>query len=121
MVWKGSLNTEGLEDKSLLNLVTITESRDNLVDIEVKKEKKDEFVQKAIKSIKQGYYIHIVKDKVMYVIFKNHMFKFSRGYPELETARKYGKSQGISEKEMSFEKLIEKPWRFDKKLRKGLN
>jgi len=46
----------------------------------------------------------------MYVVFKGCMFKFSKGYPELETARKYGKSIGILEEQMPFEHLIEHPW-----------
>ena len=71
---------------------------------------KEEFVQKAIKSIKTKFYIHLVMDKVMYVMFKDHMFKFSRGYPELETAREFGKELGIPKEQMSFERLLESPW-----------
>jgi len=71
--------------------------------------KKEEFVQKAIKVVKKKYYIYVVKDKVIYVIFKDKMFKFSKGYPELETAREYGKTQGIPEGEMLFEQLINNP------------
>lgn len=120
MVWKGVILEESLEDKSLLKLVKIVKTsvsklsgEDRIMtfhNIEVEDSKKDEFIQKAIKSIKQSFYLHIVKEKVMYVIFKNHMFKFSKGYPELETAKEYGKSIGILEEQMDFEDLIDNPW-----------
>jgi len=74
------------------------------------KDNKDEFVQKVIKSIKAKFYIHLVKDKVMYIMFRNYMFKFSKGYPELETAREFGKELGIHKEQMSFEHLLEFPW-----------
>ncbi|MDO8622921.1 MAG: hypothetical protein Q7R52_01640 [archaeon] len=110
MVWQGVILKESLEDLSLLELVKIVETKKERYNIEVEDNEKDEFVQKAIRAVKSKSYIHLVKDKVMYVIFRNHMFKFSRGYPELETAREYGKKLGIPEKEMPFEKLIENPF-----------
>ena len=108
MTWRGVILKESLEEKSLLELVKIVEIKKDRYSIEVDDKNKEEFVQKAIKSIKSKFYIHLVKDKIMYVMFKDHMFKFSRGYPELEIAREYGKSIGIIEKQMPFEKLLEK-------------
>lgn len=118
--WKGVILEESLEDKSLIKLTKIISTeKDNLEGedrvmtfhkVEVEDNKKDEFIQKAMKSIKNGFYTHLVKDKVMYVIFNNHMFKFSKGYPELEEARKYGKERGIKEEQMPFEHLLENPW-----------
>ena len=120
MTWKGVILEESLENKEILNLVNIigTEienlEKENRImtfhKIEVEDENKEEFLQKAMKSLKRGFYIHIVKDKVMYVLFKEHMFKFSKGYPELETAREYGKAMGIIEEQMPFEHLIENPF-----------
>lgn len=110
MVWKGVILKESLEDESLLELTNIVETKEDRYNIKVEDNKKDEFMQKAIKSVKTKFYIHLVKDKVMYVIFKNHMFKFSRGYPELETAREFGKELGIPKEQMPFEKLIENPY-----------
>jgi hypothetical protein len=110
MAWQGVILRESLEEKSLLKLVKIVETKKDRYNIEVDDKNKEEFVQKAIKSIKPKFYIHLVKDKVMYVMFRNHMFKFSRGYPELETAREYGKSIGIIEKQMPFEHLLKSPW-----------
>ena len=120
MVWKGVILEESLEDKSLLKLVKIVstdieklEGEDRVMKfhkIELEDKNKEKFIQQAIKVIKQGFYIHIVKNGLMYVIFQNHMFKFSKGYPELETARVYGKSIGILEEQMPFEKLLEDPY-----------
>jgi len=110
MAWRGVILKKSLEKKSLLKLIKIVEIKKDRYNIEVDDKNKEEFVQKAIKSIKPKFYIYLVKDKVMYVIFRNHMFKFSQGYPELETAREYGKSIGIIEKQMPFEHLLESPW-----------
>src|SRR4030042_3998710 len=117
MVWKGIILKESLEDKSLLKMAKIEstdieklENENRIMTfhkIEVNDNNKDKFIEKAIKTIKQGFYIHLVTDKVMYVIFKGHMFKFSKGYPELETAREYGKSIGILEEQMPFEHLMD--------------
>jgi hypothetical protein len=119
MVWRGIVLEESLEDKSLLRLTKIVKTKIaklegekrimTFYEIEVEDEKKDEFIQKAIKSIKYGFYLHVVMDKVMYVVFKNHMYKFSPGFPELEMAREEGKKMGIPEEQMPFENLIEEP------------
>lgn len=120
MVWRGVILKESLEDEKLLKLVIILKTdvarleKENRVmtfyNIEVEDSKKEEFVQKAIKAIKPKFYIHIVKDGIMYVIFKDKMFKFSKNYPELETAREYGKSIGILEEQMNFEHIINHPF-----------
>jgi len=120
MTWKGVILEESLEDKSLIKLAKIIstdienlEGEERIMTfhkIEVSDNNKEKFIGQAIKTIKQGFYIHVVKDKVMYIIFKNHMFKFSKGYPELEEAREYGKSIGIPAEQMPFEHLIEHPW-----------
>ena len=111
---------ESLEDKSLLKLIKIIKTDIEKLEgenkimtfhkVEVDNDKKDEFIQKAIKSIKPAFYLHIVKDKVMYVIFRNHMYKFSEGYPELEEAREEGIKMGIKKEQMPFEHLLENPW-----------
>jgi len=120
MVWKGVIIEESLEDKSLLNLVKVIQTEKVQLEgenrfvtfhkIELDDNNKKEFIERAIKSIKQGFYLHICDKGVMYVVFKDHMFKFSKDYPELEVARQYGKSIGILEEQMPFEKLIDNPW-----------
>jgi hypothetical protein len=120
MAWRGVILEESLEDKSLLKLAKIVHTKTERLEgenrvmtfhkIEVEDKNKEEFINQAIKAIKNGFYIHIVKDKVMYVIFKYHMFKFSKGYPELETARNHGLSIGIPKEQMPFEHLIDDPW-----------
>jgi len=110
MVWKGVILKESLDDGSILKLANIIETKQDRYAVEVREKDKDEFVQKAIKTIKPKFYLHLVKDKVMYVIFKDRMFKFSKGYPELETAREVGKELGIVEDDMPFEKLLENPF-----------
>ena len=120
MVWKGVILDESLEDKSLLGLVRICKTEKEQLEgenrfmtfhkFELADENKDKFLEKAIKAIKNGFYLHLCNKGVMYVIFREHMFKFSKGYPELDCARKYGKSIGILEEQMPFENLIDNPW-----------
>jgi len=72
MVWKGVILEESLEDKSLLKIVKIISTdiekleAENRVmtfhKIEVADKNKEEFIKKAIKSIKQGFYLHLVKE-----------------------------------------------------------
>lgn len=120
MVWKGVILEESLEDSSLLKLVKIKQTENEQLEgesrtmtfhkFELSDNNKALFIEKAMKSIRQEFYIHIVKKGVMYVIFKGKMFKFSKGYPELESARRYGVSVGISPEQMPFEHLINHPW-----------
>jgi hypothetical protein len=120
MVWKGVILKESLEDSSLLELVKIIKTNKGelsgeketltFYNIEVEDSKKDDFVERAIKSIKYGFYLHLVKDKLMYIIFKNHMYKFSKGFPELGMAKEEGRKMGIPDAQMNFESLIENPW-----------
>jgi hypothetical protein len=120
MVWKGVILEESLEDKSLLDFVKICRTeREHLEGenrfmtfhkFELADNNKDKFLEKALISIKKGFYLHLCNKGIMYVIFRGHMFKFSKGYPELDCARKYGKSIGIPEEQMPFEHLINNPW-----------
>jgi len=113
MTWKGTLIEEGLKEKAVMKAVKVVErikSKETICKIEVEDSVKDEFVRAAMKSIREGYFINLCKDKLMYVVFKEHMFKFSRGYPELETARRYGESVGIPKERMPFEKMILDPF-----------
>jgi len=120
MAWKGVILEESLEDKSILKLVKIIKTEVSKLGgeervmtfryFELDDKNKDRFVKKGIKVIKQAFYMHIAKEGVMYAIYKGHMFKFSKGFPELETARKYGLSIGIIKKQMPFEKLLKYPW-----------
>lgn len=107
MVWNGSVPKNSLENEDVLSLAKIVQAVKNNYLIEVEEIKKDKFIEKTIKSLKKGFFVYLIKNKLMYVIFKNHMFKFSKGYPELETAREYGRKMGVSEKDMDFEAFLE--------------
>lgn len=107
MGWKGFITEGSLEDDSLLRLVSTLERRKGRLKIEVDENNKEKFITEAIKKIKLKFFIPLVKEGVMYILFKDHMFKFSKGYPELETAREYGLKMGISKKEMNFESFFE--------------
>ncbi len=110
MGWKGFITEGSLEEESLLELVSILERKKGRLKIEVDENNKEKFITEAIKKIKLKFFIPLVKEGVIYILFKDRMFKFSKGYPELETARKYGETMGIPAEKMYFELLFENPF-----------
>ncbi len=120
MVWKGVILEESLEDKFLLDLVKIVNTKKEKLEgedrvmtfhsVEIKDDKKDEFIEKAVESIKQSFYLHIVKQGVMYIVYRGKSFKVSKESEELKKARDYGKSIGILEEQLPTENLIDNPF-----------
>lgn len=123
MVWKGVVIEESLDDKKILELVKIIDTRKTTLEKEEKKgilhsheielddNKKDEFVQEASSSIKQGWYIHICKDGVMTIIFRSKVLTFDKSQKDKITdAKNYGISVGILKEQMDIENLIGNPW-----------
>ncbi len=123
MVWKGVIIEESMENKELLNLVKIINTKRTTLEkesekgtlqfhrIELEDEKKDEFVNKAKASLREGWYIHICKDRSMVVIFRNKMFEFTEKQQDtLDQARNYGLSIGIIKEQMPFERLLIDPY-----------
>jgi 8-oxo-dGTP pyrophosphatase MutT (NUDIX family) len=118
--WKGVILEESLSDKSLLNLVKIVgtdrsklEGEDRYMtfhNVTVEDSKIKGYLEKAMKAIKPGFYTHVCKDGVMYVIFKDKSFTFKKDDPELQKARRYGESQGILKEQMNFEHIIDNPF-----------
>ena len=122
MVWKGVIIEESLEDKSILNLVKIVNSEKMTLEnesergflifhqIELDDDKKDEFLEEALSSIKDKFYLHVCKNDFMIVVYRNKMFEFSSNESDkLKEARNYGLSLGILKEQMPFENLIKNP------------
>ena len=114
---------ESLDDKKPLKLVKIVNTRQTTLEkeegkgilhfheIEVQNDKKDNFVQISESSIKHGWYIHIVKNGEMIVVFKNKIFSFRKSDKNsIEKAKNYGVSIGILREQMDFKNLIGDPW-----------
>lgn len=123
MVWRGVIIEESLEDKTLLGMIRIVETKElfleeeeekgllNFHNIEVEDRDKDTFIQTAKDTIKQGWYIHICKESKMAIIFKGMVFELDKSEKEkLEAARSYALSIGIIEEQLPSESLIEKPF-----------
>ena len=121
-MWKGIIIEESLNDKKVFSLVDIIKTRKTTLEkekekgfltfqyIEIKDEKKDEFLVYAKNSIKNGFYIHICKGNNMIVIFQDRIFEFTSDEIDvLNSARKYGLSLGIIREQMPFELLINNP------------
>lgn len=123
MVWKGVVIKESLRDDSVLRLVKIIRTKRTTLEKEkergfltftcimVKDEDKNTFVNRAKSLIKGGFYVHIVKENNMIVIYRNKIFKFSsEDMNKLKEARNYGLSIGILRDQMPFEELIKNPY-----------
>ena len=123
MVWKGVIIKESLEDDSVLKLVKIIKSRKTTLEkeaergfltflcVEIKDQDKNTLINKLKSSIKGGFYMHIVKENIMIVIYKNKVFEFtSEEKNKLEEARNYGLSIGILKEQLPFENLIKNPY-----------
>ena len=123
MVWKGVIVEESLENRDILDKVTevgyaesfLEEEEDKGVmhfhQFEISDDKKDWFVETAKKCIQHGWYIHICKDGVMIVIFRDKSFEFSANEKEkTDAAINYGLSVGIIMDQMPFEELIKDPF-----------
>ncbi len=122
-MWKGVIIKESLNDKSLLSLVSIIDSKETTLEkenergiltfysVEIDDSNFNEFIEIAQKSIKNAFYIHICQNNEMVVIFNNKVFKFSAdNLGKLNEAREYGISVGILKEQMPFERLIENPF-----------
>lgn len=123
MVWRGVIIEESLEDKSLLNLAEIVETKKSTLEneaeagtltfhkIEVSDAKKDSFLRAACKAVKDRFYLHICNGGVMFVVYKNKMFRFSKkDAAKINEARKYGMAHGILREQLEFEALVENPY-----------
>jgi len=123
MVWKGVIIEESLEDKSLLKLARIIGTSSSTLEaeeekgslhfhkVEVDDAAKNEFVDKAKRSIKNSWYIHICRGETMVVIFTGKVFEFTKAQKDkLEQARSYGLSIGILKEQLPTERLIIDPY-----------
>jgi len=120
MAWQGVILEESLEDKSLLEMAEIVgtetdklEEEDRVMTfhkVEISDLNKNKYLDMAVHTLKQGFYVHLCKDGEMYVVYKGVMFNFRKNFPQLEDAKKYGKSIGIIEEQMPFEHLIDHPF-----------
>jgi len=120
MVWQGVLLEESLEDKSIMNLISIKGTNVSKLEkenrimtfhkVEVEDANKDKYLIMAMHSLKPAFYTHLCKDGEMYVVFRGAMFNFRKLNPELNRAREYGKLIGIIPEQMPFEHLIDHPY-----------
>jgi hypothetical protein len=122
-VWKGVIIEESLENKEILEDVEVMSQKASKLESE---EGKGTFhfdkvsvsdlviekvVRKAKKGIKQGWYMHLCKQDVMIVIYKDKSFRYIKGDKEgMKEIRSYGISIGINEAQLPDERLVENPW-----------
>ncbi len=122
-MWRGVIIEESLEDKSLLNLAKIVETKKSTLEgeaeagtltfhkVEVDDGKKDLFLKDARSFIKDKFYLHICKGGLMIVVYKNKMFEFSKNEAgKINEARDYGAAHGILREQLEFGVLIDDPW-----------
>lgn len=138
-MWRGVIIEESLEDKSLLKLAKIDETKKSTLEneeeerkrdksspsrlsdgeagiltfhkIELLDDKKAEFLKMARTAIKDTFYLHVCKNGVMIVVYRNKVFEFSKNETgKINEAREYGAAHGILREQLEFEVLIDDPW-----------
>lgn len=123
LMWRGVIIEESLEDKSLLKLAKIDETKKSTLEseeeagvltfhkIELLDDKKAEFLKMARTAIKDTFYLHVCKNGVMIVVYRNKVFEFSKNETgKINEARDYGAAHGILREQLEFEVLIDDPW-----------
>ncbi|MBN2095272.1 MAG: hypothetical protein JW727_04440 [Candidatus Aenigmarchaeota archaeon] len=121
--WKGVIIEESLGNKELLEDAEIVGRYKR--DLESEGEKglfhfykvrvSDDVIEKVIRkgksAIKRGWYIHLCKDDLMVIIYKDRSFRHIKGDKEsLVELRDYGKSIGIGDARLPDESFLENPW-----------
>ncbi len=122
-MWRGVIIEESLEDKSLLKLAKIVETKKSTFEsekeagtltfhkIELPDIEKEEFLNAARKAIKDRFYLHLCKGGVMIVVYQNKSFEFSKkDTDKINEAREYGAAHGILREQLGFDVLIDEPW-----------
>jgi len=122
-VWKGVIIEEGLKDTTLLNQVKIVRTDMEQLEsegemgtlhfhkVEVEGTKIDEVVEMAKNSLLHSWYIHLVKDGEMKVIFEDIAFEVRKGDTEqLRNIKEYALSQDILEEQIELDRLIDNPY-----------
>ena len=120
MDYKGTIIEESLEDKSVLEMVNILETKvEDVIEkhqtpwlkkwtldkVEIEENKAQEIAEKLSENLdsEHDWYADYKNPKWHYIIFKNKVFKVDRKSEEQYTeARNYGISLGIPENQVDF-------------------
>lgn len=121
--WKGVIIEEGLEEKTILSMVKIVrtdleklESEEDVGElhfhkVEIDDKQLESFIELSMKNLLDSWYIHLVKDGVMKVIFRNKVFEATKGdTQQFNNIKRYALSQGILEEQIEVERLIDNPY-----------
>ncbi len=128
MNYKGVIIEESLDDKSVLEEVSILDTKIEQVTnshktpwvtqwtlhtVEIPEDKADEIAKRISESIdtshENSWYADFNNDNVHYVIFSNKVFKILLGdTAAYENARAYGVKLGIPVYQLAFEKLVKR-------------
>lgn len=122
-MWKGVIIRESLQDISVLNDVSIVNTRESRLEseegrgtfhfhsIEVSEDKIVHVLESLKKSLKPNWYIHLVKGDDIQVIFSGTMMRAKRGNAkEFEAIKTYALSKGIHADQLPLEHLLDHPF-----------
>lgn len=77
----------------------------------VKDEDISEVIHWARRTLRSGWYMHLVQGRQMRVVYQNRVFDVVADDPQsIERARQYGIQIGIHPRQLSLEKLFEDPF-----------
>ena len=116
-MWKGVIIEESLEDKSILEKVSIVKTRKSfddvtqmdwtMHDVEVSDENITQVAELAVNCIKKGWWVDFRKDKTAYIILKNKIFNFTNEEIEKQKeAQTYAISVGVDPRQADFTKYF---------------
>ncbi|WP_261568225.1 PHP domain-containing protein [Frankia gtarii] len=123
-LWRGVFIEESLENLSLLAAVNVVGASSGSLEeegdrgevtfrrVEVPEEAVDAVVAEAVQTIKEGWYLHLVRNDHMKVVFRGKVFSLQRGDSDaLQAAVDYGvQRQGIKEAQLGLARLFADPF-----------
>ncbi|MBI4062528.1 hypothetical protein HY410_01250 [Candidatus Gottesmanbacteria bacterium] len=122
-MWKGVIIRESLKDISVLNDVSIVNTRESRLEseggrgtfhfhsIEVSENKIVRVLESLKKSLKLYWYTHLVKGNDIQVIFSGMIIRAKRGNAkEFEAIKTYALSKGIHADQLPLEHLLDHPF-----------
>ncbi|MBU1018867.1 MAG: hypothetical protein ABII07_04660 [Patescibacteria group bacterium] len=114
----GAIIEESLSDKSVLDKVKIIKTKVDPVTerhqtpqvnqwtlhtVEIDSGNAEKIAELLSKSLEKAWYADYKNDEMVYIIFRDKIFKISRNNPsEFQEAKKYGVSLGIPEYQVNF-------------------
>lgn len=121
--WRGVAIAESFENDDVIKLSQIVRTKTEILEgeegrgqfhfhfIEVSDADIDQLVDAAARTIKPAWYIHLVRNGQMYVVYRARYFKLAQSdAPSIAQAKEYAIGCGIHRDQIAFERLFDNPY-----------